>query len=38
MIVAKRVDKQLQSEQAPGLRGGYCLETTIISYTCKSIM
>jgi hypothetical protein len=27
VIVAKKVDEQLQSNQALGLRGGYCLET-----------
>jgi hypothetical protein len=28
VIVAKMVDAQLQSKQALGLRGSYCLETT----------
>jgi hypothetical protein len=27
VIVKKRVEEQLQSKQALGLRGGYCLET-----------
>ncbi|MDR2185575.1 MAG: hypothetical protein LBO80_07930, partial [Treponema sp.] len=27
VIVAKKVDEQLQSKQALGLRGGYCFET-----------
>jgi hypothetical protein len=28
VLVAKKVEEQLQSKQALGLRGGYCLETT----------
>jgi hypothetical protein len=29
VIVAKRVDEQLQSKQLLGLHGGYCLETAV---------
>jgi hypothetical protein len=28
VIVEKRIEERLQSKQAFGLRGGYCLETT----------